>query len=500
MIISSNLLNETAISIIDSKYLHIMGYRMQGSVSLLPKRHDMQPGVANAGFQSGTRLQRRSIVILALQKNQGSIDVGIFGAGAAGLASAWFAACNLNARVTLYEKTEESGKKILISGGSRCNILPGSVSIDDFFSESKAGCVRSIFGQWSLQECREWLGRDVGIEMKYEEETNKVFPVSDSGKSVRNQLLGSCVERGVDVVYGKDVVHVEHDRDFTCTFKDGTRVVHDRIILATGGKSFPTLGTIGIGYDILRNIGHQIRAPYPALTPLKGSIPCSCSQDNPYELAGISLSNADLFVKMKQQNTGKSKRKAKIIHAKRGDVLLTHRGLSGPSVLDLSQYYTMASERNEILPEYYISWNKSISYEQWRSALASVDPKSRVTSCIKNCGHIPIRLSKALCEESGLPEDRIVAELRREERENILERLTNYPLSIHGHEGYRKAETTGGGVPLEEIDCTTMESRIQPGLYICGELCDIHGRIGGFNFYFAWLSGKLAGLNASSYT
>jgi predicted Rossmann fold flavoprotein len=470
-------------------------------MSLLWKRYDMQPGVGVAGFHSGSLSQRRCVVIMALRKKQDSISVGIFGAGAAGLASAWFATGNLSARVTLYEKTEESGKKILISGGSRCNILPGSVSTEDFFTESKAGCLRSIFGQWSLQECREWLEVDVGIEMKYEEETNKVFPVSDSGKLVRNQLLGSCLERGVDVVYGKDVVHIEHDQEhFVCTFKDGSRAVHDRIVLATGGKSFPTLGTIGTGYDILRNIGHQIRTPYPVLTPLKGSIPgASCNQDNPYELAGISLSNADLFVKMKQQSTGKSKRKARNIHAKRADVLFTHRGFSGPSVLDLSQYYTMASERNEIVPEYYISWNKSMSYEQWRSALSSVDPKSRMTSCIKNCGHIPIRLSKTLCEESGIPEDRIVAELRREERENILERLVNYPLSIDGHEGFSKSEATGGGVHLEEIDCTTMESRIQSGLFICGELCDVHGRIGGFNFYFAWLSGKLAGMNASSY-
>ena len=421
-------------------------------------------------------------------------DVGILGAGAAGLTAAYFAAIH-GCRVVLYEKTEESGSKIRISGGSRCNILPGSLSIeDDFFSESKRGCLKTIFGQWTLEECRSWLENDIGIELKYEEDTNKLFPVSDSGKQVRDSLLQACLKTGnVQIRYSKDVSMIQplESSQYACSFSDGSRGVHDKIILATGGRSFPTMGTTGAGFDILSEcLGHTLRDPYPALTPLQGTIPGSG-----YELAGVSLSTVDVSAAMKQPSTGKRKKK---IHATRHDILFTHRGYSGPSILDISHYYTMAKRRDEMhSPELAVSWNASISEEAWRTALSD-GANTKVSSVLRKFGGIPARLAKALCIESGIPEERVLAEIRKEEKTALLQRLVRYPLGIHGDEGYPKAEVTGGGVKLEELDCTTMESRLHKNLYIIGELCDIHGRIGGFNFLFAWFSGRMAGTDVSS--
>lgn len=441
-------------------------------------------------------------------KSAQTCDVGIFGAGAAGLTAAYFAATH-GLRVVLYEKTSESGNKIRISGGSRCNILPGSLCIeDDFYSESKIGCLKTIFGQWTLDDCKVWLEEDIGIALKYEKETDKVFPVSDSGKQVRDILLQKCTSTGnVEVVYMKDVcmvepVEQESSTCYKCTFVDGTFVFHEKIILATGGLSFPKLGTMGAGFTILEDcLGHTLQSPYPALTPLKGDIP-----GTGYDLSGVSLSTVDLSValapktsiKTASSQKKKKKKKKRQIHSKRNDILFTHRGFSGPCVLDMSHYFTMSQHRDELQrPDFSVSWNASLSREEWANALevTSHGAKLKVVSLLRKFGNIPARLAKALCEESGIPENRIIAEIRKDEKAILLDRLVSYPLVIQGHEGYEKAEVTGGGVKLEELDCTTMESRLHKNVYIIGELCDIHGRIGGFNFLFSWFSGRLAGKN-----
>jgi predicted Rossmann fold flavoprotein len=274
-------------------------------------------------------------------------------------------------------------------------------------------------------------------------------------------------------------------------------VVHEKIILATGGLSYPAMGTVGTGYTILsEDLGHTLRDPYPALTPLKGYIP-----GDGYELSGVSLSTVDVSAVITKKQTAKKQKKGKQIHSKRQDILLTHRGYSGPSILDISHYYTMSKRRDSLqIPEISVSWNASITREAWREALEATSDgaKVRVSSLLRKFGKIPARLAKALCKECGIPDDRILAELRKEEKSALLQCLVGYPLDIYDDEGYPKAEVTGGGVKLEELDCATMESRLHKNLYVIGELCDIHGRIGGFNFLFAWYSGFVAGRHVSS--
>lgn len=205
-------------------------------------------------------------------------------------------------------------------------------------------------------------------------------------------------------------------------------------------------------------------------------------------------------------------------------MLFTHRGFSGPAVLDLSHHVVMEMERsgnsipkssaaagiktttltamiNNTKKLKVASWLQGMSRNDWETLLSTASTTSGtllLTTVLKRAG-LPVRLADAICEEAGAPLDRKMSELRKAERLKLLETLCGYELVVTGHEGYPKAEVTGGGVPLEEIQCSTMESRIAEcsGLYLAGEVVDVHGRIGGFNFFWAWVSGRLAGKSAA---
>ena len=471
--------------------------------------------------------------------------IAVLGAGAAGLTAAYFAA-EPGVRVTLIEKTPEAGKKILISGGTRCNVLPGSVDpATDYFTESSASALRSIFSRWSLDDCRDWISdpNQVGIELAYEEQTNKLFPSSNKAKEVRDRLVAACKRRGVIFMPSTAIMDLQLANYNAHTSKgNSTRprwecilnntgdtsskitVTADHVILATGGKSFPTLGTIGTGYEILKRLGHSLHAPYAALTPLLGNHPGG------EQLPGLSMYTAELSVKQpkirinirdttncstvlssgddsrtasknsktKPRMQAKRNHQPKTLTAERTALLLTHRGFSGPSAMDLSHYFSMAEERDAPAPKLLISWIKDMDTQAWEKAFTDVGGNGGVLvlNILKRHG-VPARLADALCVHAGVLPGRTLPELRKEERIRLLEALNAFELQVTGHEGYPKAEVTGGGVPLNELNCATMESKIAPGLHICGELCDVHGRIGGFNFYWAWCSGRLAGLGAA---
>ena len=480
------------------------------SVSYGPK-----PKFHNSRCKNGAHLYRNpsSLVCLACRP----FDVGIAGGGAAGLTAAYFAA-KQGVNVCIIEKMEECGKKILISGGTRCNILPHAFDLSDFETtmpktgQNKQG-LKSVLSRWSLEECKYWLENDIGIEIELDENTSKYFPASNSAKEVRNKLLQACLECNATMLYGCDLQRIEPisikdgaSIGWRCSFKDKSvdDVLCKKLIMATGGRSFPSLGTVGDGYEMLKVVGHSTcpADPYPALTPLLGRAPGN------EELSGISLTDVNLSVRLKEQEqTGgspekkKKKKKARIESSKRHDFLITHRGFSGPSVMDMSHHLVMAMDQGLDVPDLEVSWIQSKDEKTWERMLqqpsdVGLSSRQKLSGALNRAG-IPARLSKALCAESNIPEDRILAELRKEERISIIRNLTAYKLCITGHEGFPKAEVTAGGVPLSEIDCGSMESRIHPGLYVIGELLDVFGRIGGFNFLLAWSTGRLAGKSAA---
>ena len=252
-----------------------------------------------------------------------------------------------------------------------------------------------------------------------------------------------------------------------------------KVILATGGKSLPKTGSDGHGYDIARDLGHSITPRvFPGLVPL--TLPKShwiCA------LSGVSA-NATIEVR---SGTGKK------LHAFTDSTLCTHFGLSGPAVLDISRYFIEA-RMDDPSTQLSINWLPQHSLEAVDSALQTLGKISpgRWLREFQAQG-LPDRLAKSLCEQSSVDPTAPAHQLTREKRKALATMITSTPLPITGDRGFAHAEVTAGGIPLSEIRLETMESRICPGLYLCGEICDVDGRIGGYNFQWAWASGFVAG-------
>lgn len=397
--------------------------------------------------------------------------ISIIGAGAAGLSAGIFA-CSNNTKVIIYERNRILGKKILASGGTRCNILPFNSNIDDFYTDSSKNILKNIFKSWSLEKCKEWIEKDLNIKLSKEEYNNKYFPQSNSSIEVRDKLVERFINNGGiiknDILI--DDIIFENNKWY---LKSNNQIIDetDIIIISTGGLSIPKMGTDGIGHNFLKKLGHTINKTYPALTPLKGIHP------NKENLAGISLE-----LELKVNN----------IISKRKGFLFTHKGFSGPSILDMSHYAIKAIEKNSTKPDFLVNWT-NLDPKKWEDIL--INSKGSILNKIKE--YLPNRLAEALYKESGINHNSL-SELKKEERKRLIQLLTAYKLNYYSHEGYSKAEVTGGGVPLEEINYSSMESKLFKNLFICGEILDVFGRIGGFNFYWAWLTGRLAGISASS--
>ncbi|GLI62363.1 hypothetical protein VaNZ11_004982 [Volvox africanus] len=297
-----------------------------------------------------------------------------------------------------------------------------------------------------------------------------------------------------------------------CRLRNGSEHVTDKLIIATGGLSFPAVGTDGTGHRLMRLLGHTLHEPYPALTPLTGAHPAG------EQLAGLSMYGIELSVQVP------GTRKAKV--TERTSLLFTHRGYSGPAVLDLSHYAVKALTRGSAaspqplatspgiggatsaavasggggsryvemgLPSIRVNWTQEPA-AVWDERIRA-GGSALVTTLLQRHG-LRERLADALVSELGLG-GRRVCDVKKADRAALVSALTSYELPYHGHEGYKKAEVTGGGVRLEELNCATMESKLLPNLFLCGEVVDVFGRIGGFNFYWAWLSGRLAGIGAA---
>jgi hypothetical protein len=403
-----------------------------------------------------------------------SLPIVVVGAGAAGLLAALFAARDGHP-VTLVEGTRDGGRKILISGGGRCNILPSRVEAGRFVTQSSPYSLRNILRSWPLEEQRAFFERELHMRLVLEAETGKLFPETHRARDVRDRLLDRVRGAGARLVFGTRVTEVRPPAGESGPWRvrrsAGPPIEACAVVLATGGLSVPATGSDGAGLAMAAALGHTVHEPYPALTPLVADPPVHA------DLAGVSL---EVTIRV----PGATPR-----FETRGGFLFTHRGYSGPAVLDASHHAvrSAARERADLL----VQWTP-LDTAAWDAALrpgrGNVGPMLART--------IPSRLAERLLAEAGVPADQAVAHLDRDARRRLVERLTAYPLPWTGHEGFRKAEVTGGGVALSEVDPRTMESRRVPGLFLCGEMLDAFGPIGGHNFLWAWVTGRAAGLGA----
>lgn len=393
-------------------------------------------------------------------------SIAVVGAGAAGLVAASFAASS-GAPVVLIERTKDGGRKILISGGGRCNVLPSVAAPERFVTDASPNLLRNMLRAWPLHEQREFFERDLDIPLALEEESGKLFPRSNRARDIRDGLVAYARGKGVEFRFDTTVQNLSRDGSAFSIETSGGEVRCDRVILATGGLSVPATGSDGTGLAIARRLGHAMIDPYPALAPLLA--------DGHASLSGVSL---DVRLRAKSGT--------RVIESA-GGFLFTHRGYSGPSVLDISHL----TERGAT-PVVRAQWS-ALHAADWESEL---ETRSVAVSTIL-ARHIPARLAEQLMIEAGVLLDRRTSNLPRSERIRLIELLTSYPLPWTGNEGYKKAEVTGGGVALTEVDPKTLESKRVPGLYLCGEMLDAFGPIGGHNFSWAWATGRAAGLGAA---
>lgn len=392
----------------------------------------------------------------------------MIGAGAAGLLAAHTAA-RRGIDVVLVESTQDGGRKILISGGGRCNILPSVAQPKRFVTSSSPNTLRKILSSWPLEEQREFFEAELGIPLVVEEDTGKLFPDSDRARDVRDALVAHVREAGAKIWFGARVTDVTPTADgWTVQLSDAPEIRARAVIVATGGLSVPQTGSDGAGLGIAESLGHVISPTYPALTPLLAS-------PHPHaELAGIST---DVTV----TSPG-----SKPAYRASGALLVTHTGWSGPVVLDASHLATTSTPdaRREIV----IDWVGPAGTDLESALMGTTGTVRSVV-----LAHLPRRLADTLIREAGIEPATSLSQLKRGDRRAVVDTLTAYHLPWTGDAGYQKAEVTGGGVRLDQVDPSTMESRRTPGLYFCGEVLDAFGPIGGHNFMWAWATGRAAG-------
>jgi len=382
-------------------------------------------------------------------------------------------------RVVVLDGARRLGAKILVAGGGRCNVTHDVVD-ETAFAGSSRRAIRKVLGRFDVARTVAFF-RELGVDLK-REETGKLFPTTDSARTVLDALLGAVRDAGAELVHPWRVERVAR-RDgggFEIAGPAGT-LVAERIVLATGGKSLPQTGSDGAGYGIARSLGHSItERVFPALVPLL--LPAG---DALRALRGVSA-----------RATVEVRSSAGAVLARFTDGLLcTHFGVSGPAVLDASRYLT-AARFDDPGARLVVSWLPGETPESADRALLARGAAGG-GRFLRERG-LPERLAEAICDAAGVPAGRPLRELARAERRALAGAATEWTLAVAGDRGFTHAEVTAGGVPLSEIRLETMESRPCPGLHVVGEVCDVDGRIGGYNFQWAWASGYVAGRAAGA--
>lgn len=414
-------------------------------------------------------------------------DIAVVGSGAAGLFAAIHAGRSLSQagrRVLAFDGAKTLGAKILVAGGGRCNVTHDVVD-ERAYAGSTRPAIRNVLGRFGVPQTTEFF-RELGVELK-REDTGKLFPVSDDGRTVLEALLRAARDAHVRLVHPWRVQRVRREGELfvieqmtpdpaaSRSPEPAGPVRAARVVLATGGKALPRSGSDGVGYEFVRELGHSLTPRiFPALVPL--TLP------KDHWLCGLSGLATDVGLDVRAAS-------GKRLHGFTGALLCTHFGISGPVALDISRYLhdARASDPGATLS---VNWLIDQSEDAVDAALVSV-PASGAVKWLATRG-LPERLARALGAEARVDVSRSAA-MPREERRRFARTLTATLLPVTGDRGFTYAEVTAGGVPLSEVRLDTMESRVCPGLHLCGEILDVDGRIGGYNFQWAWASGFVAG-------
>jgi hypothetical protein len=430
---------------------------------------------------------------LTERETQHDADVLVIGAGAAGLFAAIFAARNApaGARVLAVDGAKKLGAKILVAGGGRCNVTHHHVD-ESAYAGASRHAIRKVLGRFTVEDTVAFFAEH-GVTLK-QEDTGKLFPTTDDAQTVLDALMSAVRDSGATIRHpwragtleraeGGFIVRRETPPAGTSASGGPSEIHARRVILATGGMALPRSGSDGAGYAFARALGHTTTSRiFPALVPLL--LP---EKHFLKDLSGIALRARVTLV------LGSGKR----MESFENDLLFTHFGLSGPAALDISRYLLDAiasTPAGQPVPQLRVALVPDLKEDALDQRLQSLG-RGSVLRLLTETLKLPERLARALLAEAGLRDvgQATGATLTRDQRRSIAKLVTDMPIEVTGDRGFTFAEVTAGGVPLGEVRLETMESRVCPGLHLCGEILDVDGRIGGFNFQWAWASGFTAG-------
>lgn len=414
-------------------------------------------------------------------------DLIVIGAGAAGLMAATRAAEG-GLRTLLLEKAPKPGVKILMSGGTRCNLTHATdrKGILSVFEKQQANFLQSALAAFGPSDLTGYVEAE-GIELKTES-TGKIFPASDSAVDIQQAFVYRLMRSGAQLQLREAVQRLERDNS------TGQWTVHtqsrslttDRLMVTTGGQSYPGCGTTGDAYRWMAELGHTIVPPRPALVPLTWQMPWANA------LAGITIPDADVAVIDLSKPAGKQQ----VLHRSQSSFLFTHIGGSGPAVLNVSRAFTGHPQPDQL--RLRCDWLPGVSEAElttWLLEQTTENGKRQVATILGQ--RLPHRLVEAILNVAKVTSDRKLSEFSKAERLNVIKGIKQTELPIHGTTGFPKAEVTAGGVSLKEVDSSTLRSKLIPNLWLAGEVLDIDGPIGGYNFQAAFSTGWLAGTSMS---
>lgn len=399
----------------------------------------------------------------------------VIGGGAAGLVAAVAAGRN-GAEVIVLERMDRVGKKILATGNGRCNLTNINIDLKRYHS-SYPKFVKGVLNQFNLHQTLDFF-EQMGIAYKIED-AGKVFPMSEQASSVLDVLRYELQLLKVQEECNAEVIKIQRNNNqFVLSLKDGRKITGDKVILATGGKSSPNLGSNGSGYELVIPFGHKLISPFPALVQLVLDA---------WFLKRLKGVKFDGKVSAVADNN--------VLQTEFGEVLFTEYGISGPPILQLSRKAGEILHQKKSRPYIFIDVFPDLSEDQIENMILSrfsYHPEKSIEFSF--VGMMNKRLIPVILKEAGIEDlNKSCAQINAKERKNIVNILKNWQIPIKGTQSWMQSQVTAGGIDVRDIDPNTMESKLIPGLYFAGEIMDVDGDCGGFNLQWAWSSGYIAG-------
>lgn len=405
-------------------------------------------------------------------------DLLVVGGGAAGLMAAYSAAKE-GAEVVLLEHNEKLGKKIYLTGKGRCNVT-NDCTRDEFFRELPRNprFLYSAFSALSPQDLMDLLEKN-GLPLTVQR-GRRVFPLSEKASDVTRTLEQMLRKNHVQVRLHADADHLltENGRICGLQLKTGETLSSSAVILATGGLSYPSTGSTGDGYRMAQELGHSIQKTLPSLTALE------TEEAWPRSLQGLSLKNTEISAFQ-----GK-----KVLYREMGEMLFTHFGISGPIVLEMSCHLPENLSDCQV----FLNLKPALTPEQVTARLQrefDAAPRRSLSHVFETM--LPQRFAALFPELAGISGEKTCANITRAERQLLCEKLQHLPLHLTKRRPMAEAIVTRGGITVREVDPATMQSRLVPGLYFCGEILDVDAHTGGYNLHIAFSTGFLAGMSAA---